>query len=82
MVAIVSTSTGGVSGRDVALGRFFGKMRNADLRSTSVFDSSLGMVTSTNKSASGEVDVDFGAGVTGTLEYRYESITTCRKAGK
>ncbi len=82
VVAIVSTSTGGVSGRSVALGRFSGTIKNADLRSAGVFDNSLGMVTSTSKSGSGQLDVDFGPGVTGTLEYRYESSTTCREAGK
>ncbi len=81
-VAIVSTSTGGVAGRNVALLRFSGKVKTAALRSASVFDNSLGMVTSTNKSASGELDLDFGPGVTGTLAYRYESSTTCREAGK
>jgi len=81
-VTIVSTSTGGFSGRDVALGRFSGNVKNASLRSAGVFDVSLGMVTSTNNSASGEIDVDFGLGVTGTLEYRYESSTACRKAGE
>jgi hypothetical protein len=81
MVSIVSSSTGGVSGTNVDLGEFSGKVKNAAFRSAGVFDVSLGMVTNTNNSGSGELDVDFGRGVTGTLEYRYESSTTCRKWG-
>ena len=81
-VTIVSTSTGGAAGRNVALGEFGGRVMNAAHRSTRVFDVSLGMVTNKNDLASGELDLDFGPGVTGTLTYRYESSTTCRKAGK
>lgn len=82
MVTIVSTSTGGVSGWNVEFGKFSGRVKNAAFRSTGVFDVSLGMVTNTSDSTSGELDVDFAPGVTGTLKYRYQSSTTCRKAGK
>lgn len=81
-VTIVSTSTRGFPGREVALGRFDGRMARADFRSTSVFDVSLGMVTSTRRALSGASSVDFGPGVTGTIEYRSESSTTCRRAGE
>jgi hypothetical protein len=81
LVTIVSTSTGGMSGADVALGAFPGKLKTAHLRSTKVFDVSLGIVTRTSRSASGALDVDFGQGIPGTVKYRYEASTTCRKAG-
>ena len=82
LATIVSTSTGGVSGRSVTLGAFSGRMKDAELRSTGVFDNSLGVFTNVSKSASVAMDVDFGPGVTGTLESRYESSTTCRRAGR
>ncbi len=81
-VTIVSTSTGGASGRTVDLGKASGKAKNVALRSSRVFDVALGMITTTNDSGSGEMDLDFGPGVTGTLKYRYESSSTCRKARK
>jgi hypothetical protein len=81
-VTIVSTSTGGASGRTVDLGMAAGKVKSLALRFTRVFDVALGMVTAANASASGELDVDFGPGVTGDMKYRYEARTTCRKAGK
>lgn len=82
LVTIVSTSSGGLSGTRLARGEVSANVKSAGIRSVAIFDVSLGMVTASNKSASGELDVEIGRGLTRTFKYRYESSTTCRHAGK
>jgi hypothetical protein len=80
-VTIVSTSSGDGAGRTVVLGDTTGRLKSVALRFARVFDVALGLVTATSDSAQGELDLDFGPGVTGDLKFRYEAGATCRKAG-